>query len=192
MSEPAHARVRGGREPTVGHRRATRAGRPVAQAQDRDLHRDGRRGKASRSARRAPAWSVRRQKPAGGSPSPRRRRSRPCGRCSNTSSGRRPPPGFLVFAGDVVPRKKPAPDIYLLALEHLGLPASDAVVIEDSGNGLDAARAAGITCLVTVNDYTRDDDFDRRRPGGVESWVTPMGSGHRCWPTPAEFRWGTG
>ena len=67
---------------------------------------------------------------------------------------------FLVFAGDVVPRKKPAPDIYLLALEHLGLPASDAVVIEDSGNGVDAARAAGITCLVTVNDYTRDDDFD--------------------------------
>jgi beta-phosphoglucomutase-like phosphatase (HAD superfamily) len=34
------------------------------------------------------------------------------------------------------------------------------VVIEDSGNGLDAARAAGITCLVTVNEYTRDDDFD--------------------------------
>ena len=67
---------------------------------------------------------------------------------------------FLVFAGDVVPRKKPAPDIYLLALEHLGLPASDAVVIEDSGNGVDAARGAGITCLVTVNDYTRDDDFD--------------------------------
>ena len=46
-----------------------------------------------------------------------------------------------------------------LALEHLGLPASYAVVIEDSGNGLDAARAAGITCLVTVNEYTRDDDF---------------------------------
>ena len=68
--------------------------------------------------------------------------------------------GFMVFAGDVVPHKKPAPDIYLLALEQLGLPASDAVVIEDSGNGLDAARAAGITCLVTVNDYTRDDDFD--------------------------------
>ena len=67
---------------------------------------------------------------------------------------------FLVFAGDVVPRKKPAPDIYLLALEHLGLPASDAVVIEDSGNGVDAARGAGITCLVTVNDYTRNDDFD--------------------------------
>ncbi len=67
--------------------------------------------------------------------------------------------GFLVLAGDVVPHKKPAPDIYLLALERLGLRASDAVVIEDSGNGLDAAHAAGIRCVVTVNDYTRDDDF---------------------------------
>jgi HAD superfamily hydrolase (TIGR01509 family) len=67
--------------------------------------------------------------------------------------------GFLVLAGDVVDHKKPAPDIYLLALERLGLRASEAVVIEDSGNGLDAARAAHIPCLVTVNDYTRDDDF---------------------------------
>jgi HAD superfamily hydrolase (TIGR01509 family) len=66
---------------------------------------------------------------------------------------------FLVLAGDVVDHKKPAPDIYLLALERLGLKASEAVVIEDSGNGLDAARAADISCLVTVNDYTRDDDF---------------------------------
>ena len=65
-----------------------------------------------------------------------------------------------MFAGDVVPHKKPAPDIYLLALARLGVPASDAVVIEDSGIGLDAARAAGITCLVTVNEYTRDDAFD--------------------------------
>ena len=66
---------------------------------------------------------------------------------------------FLVLAGDVVEHKKPAPDIYLLALERLGLQASEAVVVEDSGNGLDAARAADISCLVTVNDYTRDDDF---------------------------------
>jgi HAD superfamily hydrolase (TIGR01509 family) len=68
--------------------------------------------------------------------------------------------GFLVLAGDVVEHKKPAPDIYLLTLQRLQLRASEAVVIEDSGNGLDAAHAARIACLVTVNDYTRDDDFD--------------------------------
>ena len=64
-----------------------------------------------------------------------------------------------VFAGDVVPRKKPAPDIYLLALRSLGVPASDAVVIEDSRNGLLAATGAGLTCVITVNDFTRDEDF---------------------------------
>ncbi|CAN5338558.1 HAD family hydrolase [soil metagenome] len=68
--------------------------------------------------------------------------------------------GFLVMAGDVVPRKKPAPDIYLMALDRLGVAASDAVVVEDSANGFRAAYAAGITTLVTVNDYTRDDQFD--------------------------------
>ena len=67
--------------------------------------------------------------------------------------------GFLVLAGDVVAQKKPAPDIYLLALEQLGIRPSDAVVVEDSANGLDAAHAAGITCVVTVNDYTRNEDF---------------------------------
>jgi HAD superfamily hydrolase (TIGR01509 family) len=64
-----------------------------------------------------------------------------------------------VFAGDVVPRKKPAADIYLLALRELRVTAGRAVVIEDSRNGLLAAVGAGVTCLVTVNDYTRDEDF---------------------------------
>jgi dihydroxyacetone kinase phosphoprotein-dependent L subunit len=64
-----------------------------------------------------------------------------------------------VFAGDVVPRKKPAPDIYLLALESLGLPADRAVVIEDSRNGLLAATGAGLTCMITVNYYTAGEDF---------------------------------
>jgi HAD superfamily hydrolase (TIGR01509 family) len=66
---------------------------------------------------------------------------------------------FLVLAGDVVLQKKPAPDIYELALKRLDVPATDAIVVEDSKNGLDAAHAARITCLVTVNDYTRDEDF---------------------------------
>jgi HAD superfamily hydrolase (TIGR01509 family) len=64
-----------------------------------------------------------------------------------------------VFAGDVVPHKKPAPDIYLLALSSLGLPADDVVVVEDSRNGLLAAVGAGLTCVVTVNGFTADEDF---------------------------------
>jgi len=64
-----------------------------------------------------------------------------------------------VFAGDIVPRKKPAPDIYLAALDWLGLPAGRVVVIEDSRNGLLAATGAGLATVVTVNDLTRDEDF---------------------------------
>jgi HAD superfamily hydrolase (TIGR01509 family) len=64
-----------------------------------------------------------------------------------------------VFAGDAVPRKKPAPDIYLLALRSLGLQAGQAVVVEDSRNGLLAATGAGLACVITVNDYTADEDF---------------------------------
>jgi len=66
---------------------------------------------------------------------------------------------FAVLAGDVVPRKKPAPDIYLLALDTLNCAGSEAVAIEDSGAGLRAASGAGIGCLVTVSEYTSDDDF---------------------------------
>jgi HAD superfamily hydrolase (TIGR01509 family) len=65
----------------------------------------------------------------------------------------------LVLAGDVVPRKKPAPDIYLLAVERLGVRPADVLVIEDSRNGLEAATAAGLRCVVTVNGYTVDEDF---------------------------------
>jgi HAD superfamily hydrolase (TIGR01509 family) len=64
-----------------------------------------------------------------------------------------------VFAGDVVPRKKPAPDIYLLALQRLRIPASRAVVVEDSRNGLRAATAAGTACVITVNGFTEHEDF---------------------------------
>jgi dihydroxyacetone kinase phosphoprotein-dependent L subunit len=64
-----------------------------------------------------------------------------------------------VFAGDIVPRKKPAPDIYLAALDWLGLPAGQVVVIEDSRNGLLAAAGAGLATVITVNDLTRDEDF---------------------------------
>ena len=66
---------------------------------------------------------------------------------------------FAVFAGDVVPRKKPAPDVYELAVRELGVTPADVVVVEDSANGLRAAVAAGLTTVVTISSYTADEDF---------------------------------
>ncbi|NJM54124.1 MAG: HAD-IA family hydrolase [Blastocatellia bacterium] len=65
----------------------------------------------------------------------------------------------LILAGDVVPKKKPAPDIYLLAIEKLGVNRAEVLVVEDSRNGLLAATNAGLKCLVTVNGYTENEDF---------------------------------
>lgn len=86
---------------------------------------------------------------------------------------------FTVLAGDVVPRKKPAPDIYLLALERLGAEPDAVVVVEDSRNGLLAADGAGLSCLVTVNGYTEHEDFSEAAlvvstlgdPGGEHTTV---------------------
>jgi HAD superfamily hydrolase (TIGR01509 family) len=64
-----------------------------------------------------------------------------------------------VFAGDIVPAKKPDPAIYQLTVDALGLDTADTLVIEDSRNGLLAAAGAGLRCLVTVNGYTKDEDF---------------------------------
>lgn len=80
---------------------------------------------------------------------------------------------FSVFAGDIVPHKKPAPDIYLLALRELGIDADDAVVVEDSGNGAQAAIAAGLRTLVTVSSYTADEDFT-----GASLVVSSLGDEH--------------
>jgi HAD superfamily hydrolase (TIGR01509 family) len=65
----------------------------------------------------------------------------------------------FVHAGDVVARKKPDPEIYELAKQSLGLPTSECVVIEDSRNGLLAAKGAGLPCLITTSTYTVDEDF---------------------------------
>jgi HAD superfamily hydrolase (TIGR01509 family) len=66
----------------------------------------------------------------------------------------------VIAAGDVVARKKPAPDIFQLALDELGLQARDCVAIEDSDNGARSAFGAGLRALaVTVSSYTRDQDF---------------------------------
>jgi len=72
------------------------------------------------------------------------------------------PPGDwfeVIAAGDMVPAKKPAPDVYCYALEKLGLAAADCVAIEDSTVGTQAAIAAGLKTVVTVNSYTAGGDF---------------------------------
>ncbi len=66
---------------------------------------------------------------------------------------------FAVLAGDVVPKKKPAPDIYELAVSTLGADPADALVVEDSRNGLLAAVGAGLPCVVTISSYTGEEDF---------------------------------
>ncbi|KAK9995559.1 hypothetical protein SO802_020245 [Lithocarpus litseifolius] len=64
-----------------------------------------------------------------------------------------------IFAGDVVPRKKPDPAIYTLAASTLGVDPSSCVVVEDSAIGLAAAKAAGMKCIVTKSGYTAEEDF---------------------------------
>ena len=64
-----------------------------------------------------------------------------------------------IFAGDVVPAKKPAPDIYLLALDRLGANAETTIVVEDSAAGMRAAISAGLACIVTPSSYTLAEDF---------------------------------
>jgi Haloacid dehalogenase-like hydrolase len=65
-----------------------------------------------------------------------------------------------LFAGDIVPAKKPDPAIYQLTLAKLELDPGDTLVVEDSRNGLLAAVGAELRCLVTVNGYTRHEGFD--------------------------------
>lgn len=66
---------------------------------------------------------------------------------------------FTIFAGDVVDNKKPSPDIYNLAVDTLKLDKSRCLIVEDSGIGWGAAKAAGICCIVTKSVYTAHEDF---------------------------------
>jgi len=64
-----------------------------------------------------------------------------------------------VATGDRVPRTKPDPAVYLLALRELGVDASEAVAVEDSVHGVTAAKAAGLTVVAVPNPMTADADF---------------------------------
>ena len=67
----------------------------------------------------------------------------------------------VIAAGDIVPAKKPAPDIYIWALEQMGLTADQAIAFEDSLNGILSSSAANVKTIVTINEYTKDDDFSK-------------------------------
>lgn len=65
----------------------------------------------------------------------------------------------VVGAGNIVPKKKPAPDIYNWTLEKLGLDPRRCLALEDSRNGLFSAQAAGVPCVITYSSYTDDQEF---------------------------------
>ncbi len=66
----------------------------------------------------------------------------------------------VILTGDDVEERKPDPECFHRALELLEVPAAETVAIEDSRNGLEAALAAEIPCLIVVGDYNHDQDFD--------------------------------
>ncbi len=84
------------------------------------------------------------------------------------------PPGAAPFdviaAGDEAERKKPAPDVFLLALAGLDVAAAEAVAFEDSAAGIASARAAGLPVLATRSRYT-----DSHRLDGAFSAVSDLG-----------------
>jgi HAD superfamily hydrolase (TIGR01509 family) len=65
----------------------------------------------------------------------------------------------VIAAGDQVFHKKPAPDIYHVALGRLHLPANECLAFEDSANGLAAAKAAGLCTVVAPTRWTADEDL---------------------------------
>ncbi len=65
----------------------------------------------------------------------------------------------FVLAGDIVSKKKPDPEIYNLALEKTGLKPDECMVVEDSRNGVLAAKAARLNIIATTNIYTEKEDL---------------------------------
>jgi len=76
----------------------------------------------------------------------------------------------VIAAGDIVPAKKPAPDIYVWALQQMKLPPQACFAFEDSENGIRSSLNAGLKTLVTINDYTSGHDFS-----GAAAVLSDMG-----------------
>jgi beta-phosphoglucomutase-like phosphatase (HAD superfamily) len=86
----------------------------------------------------------------------------------------------VVGAGDQVRHKKPAPEIYRFVLRELARSAPECVAIEDSSNGLTAAKSAGLYTVVTPSYWTRTEDFS-----GADMVLPSLGSSARPLPPPA-------
>src|SRR5436190_1465541 len=71
----------------------------------------------------------------------------------------------FVVTGEDVTRKKPAPDIFLLAAKRLGLGPADCLVVEDAPNGVQAAKAANMRCLGITSSF---DEATLRAAGADE------------------------
>lgn len=65
----------------------------------------------------------------------------------------------VIAAGDIVPAKKPAPDIYLYAMQQMQLTPEQCLAFEDSANGIKSTRDANLGTIIAVNGYTAEDDF---------------------------------
>jgi len=78
-----------------------------------------------------------------------------------------------VVTGDDVGARKPDPEAFTVALDRLGLTVADAVVVEDSPEGLASATGAGLACVVVVNDYTAQ--LDHAEYDGAELVVDGFG-----------------
>lgn len=65
----------------------------------------------------------------------------------------------VIAAGDIVPAKKPAADIYHYALDAMGLSAEECIAFEDSINGIRSSLGANLATIITINDYTKDHNF---------------------------------
>mgnify|MGYP003598175334 FL=1 len=68
-----------------------------------------------------------------------------------------------IASGDVVTAKKPSPDVYKWTLKQLNLPPRDCLAVEDSSHGLAASLAAGIPTVITLSEYTINENFDGAR-----------------------------
>jgi len=65
----------------------------------------------------------------------------------------------VIEDASTAPHKKPHPQVYMQTLKRLGLRAADCLAFEDSANGLQAARAAGLPVVITPNRFTDHQDF---------------------------------
>lgn len=66
----------------------------------------------------------------------------------------------VIAAGDIVPEKKPAPDIYDYALKEMNLSADECIAFEDSENGIKSSSGAKLNTIITINGYTKDHNFN--------------------------------